>query len=995
MSELVPRSHAKHGRFPKPSFGRSNKQHHSLFRPMNDHRMKEHTRHEEDQTLAAAREAVANAGIVPAQHQPKSARAQDLSRRANSEGASMKRKPRQFTNLPVETMLGEVPHAPASVFAQGGPATVPFTYHEPKNFIPKQSRSEIAREEAVRIHALRFRREQLNADAIREREARKLAAQMDEEPHVVSESRGKSIFIEDGVPPPLPEKDLANDEPSRSYLTPRIRDTAAMPSLLSSEQTTSVVYNPKPLSYLSGSTLLTSSAPVQPSEPKDTTSSVGENLTPAQFAEMTMADFSTVRAGSTLPDYLSKRPEVPTLEEDRDQEDAKAAVPVSETLDNLRPSDTDVSGRHVPEIPESDVTLLPDISTVSDAARAKEDNMAELARKEADLARQEAILARLEAQKAREEAERVRREAEQIRREAEAARAAAVEAREIEVKLVEEARRAENARKAEEAKRAEEARKEEARKAEEAKKEEARKAEEAKKEEARKAEEAKKEEARKAEEAKKEEARKAEEAKKEEVRKAEEAKKEEARKAEEAKKEEARKAEEAKKEEARKVEAKSAASVQTPSTSKAADDLPPYASPHRITHLPAYLRNGITNMMRAHPAKPSSSPATTTKLTSVQPFSSLPKSPVDSGKVAAVPPKTSIPAPAEAATSTRNKVDQEPSSKQKDAPISAKNEPTKAANASAPVQRVFPQLEIVHVHPKGGSRPAPKTTVPPSKPSKDEPSVTAKSFNAEKAPTTTPSFSSLPKGELSSRYGLFIVGDAEGKPELAKPAKSHGDLSNEPSAPSAPVLDEELSKKTPIKPVAREANAPLNLHSGSKLAPAIQNIGYLKTKDSAPATEETSISNNQQSRNSGVDSKQEPAPASSNVVPREVNQSTQENLAQPTSKAVDNLEPAQAAAEPKPDATAQSAPSTEQPSATVSDKPDLPSSKPKEESEPKLEKESTEKAVNNKAEETETKAEQELKEDATEPTEDQPGAKTDNRAQRRKAQKEAKKAKKT
>ena len=946
--------------------------------------MKEHTRHEEDQTLAAAREAVANAGIVPAQHQPKSARAQDLSRRANSEGASMKRKPRQFTNLPVETMLGEVPHAPASVFAQGGPATVPFTYHEPKNFIPKQSRSEIAREEAVRIHALRFRREQLNADAIREREACKLAAQMDEEPHVVSESRGKSIFIEDGVPPPLPEKDLANDEPSRSYLTPRIRDTAAMPSLLSSEQTTSVVYNPKPLSYLSGSTLLTSSAPVQPSEPKDTTSSVGENLTPAQFAEMTMADFSTVRAGSTLPDYLSKRPEVPTLEEDRDQEDAKAAVPVSETLDNLRPSDTDVSGRHVPEIPESDVTLLPDISTVSDAARAKEDNMAELARKEADLARQEAILARLEAQKAREEAERVRREAEQIRREAEAARAAAVEAREIEVKLVEEARRVENARKAEEAKRAEEARKEEARKAEEAKKEEARKAEEAKKEEARKAEEAKKEEARKAEEAKKEE-----------VRKAEEAKKEEARKAEEAKKEEARKAEEAKKEEARKVEAKSAASVQTPSTSKAADDLPPYASPHRITHLPAYLRNGITNMMRAHPAKPSSSPATTTKLTSAQSFSSLPKSPVDSGKVAAVPPKTSIPAPAEAATSTRNKVDQEPSSKQKDAPISAKNEPTKAANASAPVQRVFPQLEIVHVHPKGGSRPAPKTTVPPSKPSKDEPSVTAKSFNAEKAPTTTPSFSSLPKGELSSRYGLFIVGDAEGKPELAKPAKFHGDLSNEPSAPSAPVLDEELSKKTPIKPVAREANAPLNLHSGSKLAPAIQNIGYLKTKDSAPATEETSISNNQQSRNSGVDSKQEPAPASSNVVPREVNQSTQENLAQPTSKAVDNLEPAQAAAEPKPDATAQSAPSTEQPSATVSDKPDLPSSKPKEESEPKLEKESTEKAVNNKAEETETKAEQELKEDAAEPTEDQPGAKTDNRAQRRKAQKEAKKAKKT
>ena len=962
MSELVPRSHAKHGRFPKPSFGRSNKQHHSLFRPMNDHRIKEHTRHEEDQTLAAAREAVANAGIVPAQHQPKSARAQDISRRTNSEGASMKRKPRQFTNLPVETMLGEVPHAPASVFAQGGPAAVPFTYHEPKSFTPKQSRSEIAREEAIRIHAMRFRREQLNADAIREREARKLAAQMDEEPHVVSESRGKSIFIEDGVPPPLPEKDLANDEPSRSYLTPRIRDTAAMPSLLSSEQTTSVVYNPKPLSYLSGSTLLTSSAPVQPSEPKDTTSSVGENLTPAQFAEMTMADFSTVRAGSTLPDYLSKRPEVPTLEEDRDQEDAKAAVPVSETLDNLRPSETDVSGRHVPEIPESDVTLLPDISTVSDAARAKEDNMAELARKEADLARQEAILARLEAQKAREEAERVRREAEQIRREAEAARAAAVEAREIEVKLVEEARRAENARKAEEAKRAEEARKEEARKAEEAKKEEARKAEEAKKEE---------------------------------VRKAEEAKKEEARKAEEAKKEEARKAEEAKKEEARKVEAKSAASVQTPSTSKAADDLPPYASPHRITHLPAYLRNGITNMMRAHPAKPSSSPATTTKLTSAQSFSSLPKSPVDSGKVAAVPPKTSIPAPAEAATSTRNKVDQEPSSKQKDAPISAKNEPTKAANASAPVQRVFPQLEIVHVHPKGGSRPAPKTTVLPSKPSKDEPSVTAKSFNAEKAPTTTPSFSSLPKGELSSRYGLFIVGDAEGKPELAKPAKSHGDLSNEPSAPSAPVLDEELSKKTPIKPVAREANAPLNLHSGSKLAPAIQNIGYLKTKDSAPATEKTSISNNQQSRNSGVDSKQEPAPASSNVVPREVNQSTQENLAQPTSKAVDNLEPAQAAAEPKPDATAQSAPSTEQPSATVSDKPDLPSSKPKEESEPKLEKESTEKAVNNKAEETETKAEQELKEDAAEPTEDQPGAKTDNRAQRRKAQKEAKKAKKT
>ena len=946
MSELVPRSHAKHGRFPKPSFGRSNKQHHSLFRPMNDHRMKEHTRHEEDQTLAAAREAVANAGIVPAQHQPKSARAQDISRRTNSEGASMKRKPRQFTNLPVETMLGEVPHAPASVFAQGGPAAVPFTYHEPKSFTPKQSRSEIAREEAIRIHAMRFRREQLNADAIREREARKLAAQMDEEPHVVSESRGKSIFIEDGVPPPLPEKDLANDEPSRSYLTPRIRDHAAFPSLLSSDQTTSVMYNAKPLSYLSGSTLLTSGAPVHTSEPKDATSSVSENLTPAQFAEMTMADFSTVRAGSTLPDYLSKRPEEPTLGEGRDQEDAKAAMPMSETLDDLRPSDSDLSGRNVPETKESDVTLLPDISTVSDAARAKEDNMAELARKEADLARQEAILARLEAQKAREEAERVRREAEQIRREAEAARAAAVEAREIEVKLLEEARRAENARKAEEARRAEEARKEEARKAEEAQKEEARKAEEAKKEEARKAEEAQKDE-------------------------------------------------ETNKEEDRKVEAKNAASVQTPSTSKAADDLPPYASPHRITQLPAYLRNSISHMMHAHPAKASSS-AATTKLTSAQSFSSLRKSPVDSGKVAAVPPKTSIPAPAEAATSTRDKVDQEPPSKQKDVPVSAKIEPTKAANASAPVQRVFPQLEIVHVHPKGGSKPAPKMTVSSSKPSKDEPNLTAKSFNAEKAPITTPSFSSLPKGELSSRYGLFIVGDAEGKPELAKPAKSQSDFSNEPSAPSAPVIDEELSKKTPIKPVAREATAPLNLHSGSKLAPAIQNIGYLKTKDSARTTEETSISSNSQSHNSGVDSKQEPARASSNIVPHEVSQTTQDNPAQPTSQPVDSLEPAQAAAESRPDALAQSAPSTNQSPVTVSDKPELPSSKPKEESEPKLEKESTEKAVKNvKAEGTETKAEHELKEDAAELSEDQPGAKTDNRAQRRKAQKEAKKAKKT
>ena len=924
---------------------------------MNDHRMKEHTRHEEDQTLAAAREAVANAGIVPAQHQPKSARAQDISGRTNSEGASMKRKPRQFTNLPVETMLGEVPHAPASVFAQGGPAAVPFTYHEPKSFTPKQSRSEIAREEAVRIHAMRFRREQLNADAIREREARKLAAQMDEEPHVVSESRGKSIFIEDGVPPPLPEKDLANDEPSRSYLTPRIRDHAAFPSLLSSDQTTSVMYNAKPLSYLSGSTLLTSGAPVHTSEPKDVTSSVSENLTPAQFAEMTMADFSTVRAGSTLPDYLSKRPEEPTLDEDPDQEDAKAAMPMSETLDDLRPSDSDLSGRNVPETKESDVTLLPDISTVSDAARAKEDNMAELARKEADLARQEAILARLEAQKAREEAERVRREAEQIRREAEAARAAAVEAREIEVKLLEEARRAENARKAEEARRAEEARKEEARKAEEAKKEEARKAEEAQKEEARKVEEAKKEEARKAEEAQKDE--------------------------------------ETNKEEARKVEAKNAASVPTPSTSKAADDLPPYASPHRITQLPAYLRNSITHMMRAHPAKASSS-AATTKLTSAQSFSSLRKSPVDSGKVAAVPPKTSIPAPAEAATSTRDKVDQEPPSKQKDVPVSAKNEPTKAANANAPVQRVFPQLEIVHVHPKGGSKPAPKMTVSSSKPSKDEPNLTAKSFNAEKAHITTPSFSSLPKGELSSRYGLFIVGDAEGKPELAKPAKSQSDFSNEPSAPSAPVIDEELSKKTPIKPVAREATAPLNLHSGSKLAPAIQNIGYLKTKDSARTTEETSISSNSQSHNSGVDSKQEPVRASSNIVPREVSQTTQDNLAQPTSQPVDSLEPAQAAAESRPDAPAQSAPSTDQSPVTVSDKPELPSSKPKEESEPKLEKESTEKAVKDvKTEGTETKAEQELKEDAAELSEDQPGAKTDNRAQRRKAQKEAKKAKKT
>ena len=948
---------------------------------MNDDRMRERMRHEEDQALAAAREAVANAGLVPAQRQPKSIRAQDVSRSTNAEGAPVKRKPRKFTNVPVETMLGEVPHAPASVFAQGGPAAVPFTYHEPKSSISKQSRSEIAREEAARIHAMRFRREQLNAEAIREREARKLAAQMDNEPHVVSESRGKSMFIEDGVPPPLPEKDLANDEPSRSYLTPAIKDHATMPSLLSFEKKPSMSYNENPLSYLSSSTLTRSSAPMHAAEPKATTPSAGENLTPVQFAEMAMADFSTVRAGSTLPDYLSKRPEVPTLDDDRDLEDVQPTVPISETLGDLRPSLTDASERKVSETQKSDISLLPDISTVSDAARAKEDNMAELARKEADLARQEAILARLEAQKAREEAERVRREAEQIRHEAEAARAAAIEAREIEVKLVEEARKAEEARRVEEAKREEARKAEEARRVEEAKKEEARKAEEAKKvEEAKKEEARKAEEARRVEEAKKEEARKAEEAKKaEETKKAEEAKKEETRKAEEAKKDE-----ETKKEEARKVQAKNAAPEQTPSFSKGANDIPPYASPNRTTQLPAYLRNGISNMMRANSVKASSSPAKSTKLSSAQSFSSLPKTSAASNKVTAMPQKTSFPVPAKVTAPTPGKVDQVPSSKQVGAPVSVKNEPPKATNANAPLHRVFPQLEIVHVKPKGASKPLPKATAPAPKPVKEEASLTTKSTDAEKAPITTPSFSSLPKGELSSRYGLFIVGDAEGKPELAKPAKSQNDLSKEPSAPSAPVIDEELSK-TPIKPVAREVTTPLNLPSGSNLAPAIQDMSYLKTTDLAPAAKADSFSSATHLPKSEVKSKS--APAFSNALPRQVSQNAQENPSQH----------AQAAAEAGADTPTESAPTTSQPLATESEESEKPSSKkPTEELESKPAKESTETAEDkNKNEETKTNVEEEPQENAVELTEDQPEAKTDNRAQRRKAQKEAKKAKKT
>ena len=64
-----------------------------------------------------------------------------------------------------------------------------------------------------------------------------------------------------------------------------------------------------------------------------------------------------------------------------------------------------------------------------------------------------------------------------------------------------------------------------------------------------------------------------------------------------------------------------------------------------------------------------------------------------------------------------------------------------------------------------------------------------------------PSMSSLPKGEMSSRYGLFIVGDALGKPKLAVPSKKQQEeqqpqaATREPSVASASVNNNELYNK--------------------------------------------------------------------------------------------------------------------------------------------------------------------------------------------------------
>lgn len=635
MSELVHNSRSTEGRFAHPSLGRSHKHMNVFLRPFGEDKSKVH----DDADLAAARKAVMNAGLVTPKRRTK-AKATEPSvrtvrtttglRRIVSEDAPVRRTPRKFTNMTAEAMLGEVPHAPASVFAVGGPAVQAVEFNERRDGAEsgyKSSRSEIAREEAARIHARRFRRERANADAIAEREARRLAEEQEEEeeePELDVEkakprgkrhaaaSKGKSMFIEDDAPPPLPEKDLPSIEPSRSYLPLLSTGTSSFPTSVSQgslDHSNSKQYASQPLNYMSDYSTTKVNVPSSTKASKETKSSLAgaaerDNLTPAQFAEMAMADFSTVRTGSTLPDYLSQRPSKTLFEEKPDLKEAGTAAPISqENVD--APKHREPEQGEAKEATESsddkEVSLLPDVSTVSDAARLKEENVAEVNRKEAELARQEAILARLEAQKAREQAEQVRREAEQIRREAEEARQAAMEAKRLEAKLLEEAKQREEARKAQEISRVEELtridnakRAEETRLAEEARKqaEEARKqAEEARRQaeeikrqvdearkadEARRAEEAKKaEEIRKVELVKQQEAKKAAEAKKlEESRKADAEKKAvEAKKLEESKKaEEAKKAAEAKKaEEERAVGAKKAEEAKKVEQEKAAE----------------------------------------------------------------------------------------------------------------------------------------------------------------------------------------------------------------------------------------------------------------------------------------------------------------------------------------------------------------------------------------------------------------------------------------
>ena len=294
-----------------------------LLRPFGEDKSKVH----DDADLAAARKAVMNAGLVTPKRRTK-AKATEPSvrtvrtttglRRIVSEDAPVRRTPRKFTNMTAEAMLGEVPHAPASVFAVGGPAVQAVEFNERRDGAEsgyKSSRSEIAREEAARIHARRFRRERANADAIAEREARRLAEEQEEEeePELDVEkakprgkrhaaaSKGKSMFIEDDAPPPLPEKDLPSIEPSRSYLPLLSTGTSSFPTSVSQgslDHSNSKRYASQPLNYMSDYSTTKVNVPSSTKASKETKSSLAgaaerDNLTPAQFAEMAMADFST------------------------------------------------------------------------------------------------------------------------------------------------------------------------------------------------------------------------------------------------------------------------------------------------------------------------------------------------------------------------------------------------------------------------------------------------------------------------------------------------------------------------------------------------------------------------------------------------------------------------------------------------------------------------------------------------------------------------------
>ena len=182
-----------------------------------------------------------------------------------------------------------------------------------------------------------------------------------------------------------------------------------------------------------------------------------------------------------------------------------------------------------------------------------------------------------------------------------------------------------------------------------------------------------------------------------------------------------------------------------------------------------------------------------------------------------------------------------------------------AVSSSTQPQRVFPKLEIVHVTPKGAPKPASSSTKVTSASNVGPgdkvplPGTVRKSPSNLSSSMSMPSMSSLPKGEMSSRYGLFIVGDALGKPKLAEPSKKQQEeqqpqaATREPSVASASVNNKELSKSPLVKSETRESLSS-GASSASKASPAIPNIELLRLQtasdkhaDTKPSGSELSL----------------------------------------------------------------------------------------------------------------------------------------------------------